>query len=227
MEMPTVAVLILILGSLGPASATMVLSSSIHNDPAKEALCKARATAKIPGKVVPLFYIDDRYVASVRSHDPDATFIVIDTPGAPQLVDCYLSTGTGRYEPVSFGPEAWFWHPIFPSGITRVGNTRGGLIAAGRVCRESAQIKNYRPQFDHFVTVGMGKEMFPAPRRPGAKLVDEPGAVIGGKTIERYDILIWGEAFYGPANPDLLSIPLKCLVSPNLELKSIEFQPKR
>jgi hypothetical protein len=205
----------------------MVLSDSINNDPVKEALCKARTTAKMPGKVVPLFYIDDRYVASVRSHDPDATFIAIDTPGAPQLVDCYLSSGTGRYEPVSFSPEAWFWHLILPNGITRVGNTRTGLIAAGQVCRESAQIKNYRPHFDHFVTVGMGKEMLPQPRSPGARPVDEPGAVINGKTIERYDVLIWGKAFYGPANPDLLSITLKCLVKPNLEIKSIEFQPKR
>jgi len=205
----------------------MVLSNSIHNDPAKEALCKARATAAMPGKVVPLFYIDDRYVASVRSHDPDATFIVLDTPGAPQLVECELRTGTGRYEPASFSPEAWFWHLILPNGIARIGNTRGGLIAAGQVCRESAQIKNYRPQFDHFVTSGMGKEMVPQPRSPGSKPVNEPGAVIGGKTIERYDILIDGEAFYGPANPDLFGITLKCLVGPNLELKAVEFQPKR
>lgn len=61
------------------AKAEMVLNSTVGNDPEKEKLCAARAKATM----VP-FEIDFRYVASVRSLYPDATFIAVDERVGPR-----------------------------------------------------------------------------------------------------------------------------------------------
>lgn len=96
------------------ARAEMMPGDSLGNDPAKEKLCASRAGTTLPGKTVP-FEIDSRYVAIARSSHPDVTFIAIDEI-SPQLVECYLREGTGRYEPASFSPEQSFWHTIKPKG---------------------------------------------------------------------------------------------------------------
>ena len=100
--------LLLIISSLllstGIARAEMVRNDTIGNDPDKEKLCASRAK----GKPVP-FEIDSRYVERARSFNPDVTFIAIDGM-SPQLVECYLRQGTGKYEPASFSPEQGYWH---------------------------------------------------------------------------------------------------------------------
>src|ERR1700692_661208 len=116
------------------ARAEMTLSSSIGNDPAKETLCASRANSTIPGKMVP-FEIDSRYVASARARHPDVTLIAIDGI-SPQLVECYLREGTGRYEPVSFSPEQGYWHTIKPKG-SGIGTAKARSTAA-KACLEAA-----------------------------------------------------------------------------------------
>jgi hypothetical protein len=223
--MPTVTrVLFFLLASVGIASADMVLSDSIHNDPAKEKLCEARAIAeRRMAKVVPLFYIDDGYVANVRSHDPGATFIVIEQPQSPpEPVECYLIGA--KYQPL-FGIPQWAWHPL--KQITRYGTTRAGLNEATSICNKAAASQNYRPNFVSASSWGPGREMIGQTKPPGAKPRDEPGVQVGGKTVELYDILVKGQALYGPANPDLLAVNYSCLLSNLLELKAFEFQQKR
>jgi hypothetical protein len=104
----------------GLARAEMVSSESIGNDPVKERLCATRAK----GKAVP-FEIDLKYVASARARHPDTTFVAIDG-SSPQLVECYLREGTGKYEPGGYlgrnssnresTPQREFqWQPVFAS----------------------------------------------------------------------------------------------------------------
>lgn len=77
------------------AQAEMIRNDAIGNDPQKEELCASRAK----GKTVP-FAINSRYLKSARSFNPDANFIAIDGI-SPQLVECHLRQGTGKYEPAS------------------------------------------------------------------------------------------------------------------------------
>src|SRR5579863_10508819 len=95
--------LLLIVGCLllfsTTATAQMIRNDAVGNDPAKEKLCAARTS----GPKVP-FEIDSGYVARARALHPDATFIAVDGI-SPQLVECFLREGTGRYEPDSYSPE--------------------------------------------------------------------------------------------------------------------------
>ena len=122
----------------------MVLGSSIGNDPAKEKLCASRAR----GKSVP-FEIDSRYVAAARSQHPDVTFVAIDGI-SPQLVECFLRPGTGKYEPDSLSPEQNFWHLMKPKG--------SGIAAqkdrstAIKTCLDAAIAKSNRTGLDHSVS---------------------------------------------------------------------------
>jgi hypothetical protein len=50
------------------------------------------------------------------------------------------------------------------------------------------------------------------------------GSVIAGKKAERYDIVVQGKSFYGPANPDLTAVNFTCLLSPTLDVKAIQFK---
>ena len=92
-----IIITIVLLTSLAPGQ--MVLNDAISNDPAKEGLCALRAKHALGTFDAVPFEIDSGYVARMRSLNPDATFVAMDGI-TPQLVECYLSPRTGRYEPV-------------------------------------------------------------------------------------------------------------------------------
>lgn len=200
-----------LLFSTGLAKAQMVLNDSIGNDPAKEKLCASRAK----GKTVP-FEIDSRYVASARSFHPDATFIAIDGP-SPQLVECYLREGTGRFEPDSYSPEQSYWHLIRPKGFEPGINTQTGISMAAKVCLDAAPSKINRPNFDHSVYASVVEVNFGSP-------LYHPGAPIAGRRAERYDIAVTGMSFYKSSGPDLTTVKFTCLLSRMLDVKAIQFK---
>jgi len=206
---------LLILGWLFLSStattAQMVRSDAIGNDLTKERLCASRT----PGKTVP-FEIDSRYVARQHSEHADATFIAIDGM-SPQLVECYLREGTGRYEPAIYSREQNYWHLIKPKQFeTGIGTPKGTSMAAN-VCTEAARTKIEHPNFDHsvysaVVEINIGSPMY------------HPGAQIAGAHAERYDIAVEGKSFYSSPGPDLAVIKFTCLLSPTLTLKAIKFK---
>lgn len=207
--------LLFIVGSLllstGIAKAEMVRNDTIGNDPDKEKLCASRAR----GKPVP-FEIDSRYVERVRSYNPDATFIAIDGM-IPQLVECYLNQGTGKYGPISFSPEQDYWHLIKPKHFEPGINTSKGTSMAANVCLEAAPAKINRPNLDHSIYSGVIEINIGSP-------FYHPGASIAGKKAERYDIAVEGTSFYKSSGPDLTAVNFKCLLSPMLDVKAIQFK---
>ena len=193
------------------AAAVMVSSESIGNDPEKEKLCASRAKAK----PVP-FEIDSQYVASSRSIHPDATFIATDGI-SPQLVQCYLREGTGKYEPASFSPEQAFWHLPRPKQFEPGINTPKGMSMAADACLQEVPARINRPNIDHSVYSGVIEIASSGPRY-------RAGALIAGKKAERYDIAVLGTSFFKASGPDLDSISFTCLLSPLLEVKAIQFK---
>lgn len=194
------------------AQAKMVPNNTIGNDPAKEALCASRAHVMVgPGPQVP-FEIDSDYVASVRQLDSDTTFIVIDG-ASPQLVQCFLRSSNGRFEPHVWGPENPHWHVIKPRQFEPSINTSEGSDIASDRCRKVAEEKMKRPDFDNaradvaVVEVNLGSPLY------------YPGAIIGGQKAKRYDVVVKGTTFYKSTGPDLLAVNFECLFSPMLELK--------
>lgn len=210
-RMRLLLIVICLLFSADLARAQMVLNDSIGNDPAKEKLCASRAK----GKTVP-FEIDSRHVAFARSFHPDATFIAIDG-ASPQLVECYLREGTGRFEPDSYSPEQSYWHLIRPKGFDPGINTQVGISTAAKVCLDAASTKIDRPNFDHsvyttVVEINLGSPLY------------HPDASIAGKRAERYDIAVTGTSFYKASGPDLTAVKFSCLLSPMLDVKAIQFK---
>jgi hypothetical protein len=194
------------------ARAQMILNDSIGNDPEKVKLCASRQK-EIKGRMVP-FYIDSRYVALSRSNFADATFIAIDG-SSPQLFECYLRPGTGRFEPAVSSPEQGFWHLIKPKQFEPGIHTSVGREMAAKVCLDAAPAKINRPNFDHsvysaIVEINIGSPLY------------HPGALIAGKIAKRYDIAIKGTSFYKSSGPDLAPINFTCLLSPTLDLKTIQ-----
>ncbi len=201
----------------GLASAGMVLNDSIGNDPVKEKLCASRAKKTIPGKAIP-FEIDSDYVARARSFHSDATFVAIDGI-SPQLVECFLREGTGRYEPDSFSPEQNYWHVIKPKMFEPGINTDKGRSMAANVCMQAVQSKSNRSGFDHSVYNSVIEVPLSA---TGASI--RAGTLIAGKKSVRYDIVVKGTSFYMTSGPDLTAINFTCLLSPTLEIKAIQFK---
>jgi len=197
--------------SASPADAEMVLNDSIGNDPGKEKLCASRAG----GKTVP-FEIDSRYVKSARSFHPDATFIAIDGM-SPQLVECYLREGTGRFEPDSYSPEQNYWHLIRPQGFKPGIDTSTGIAMAAKVCLDAVPTRINRPDFDHSVYTSVVEISIGSP-------LYHPGASIAGKIAERYDIAVQGTSFYKSSGPDLTAANFTCLLSPMLDVKAIQIK---
>ena len=193
------------------AKAEMVRNDAIGNDPAKEKLCASRTK----GKTVP-FEIDSRYVERARSFNPDVTFVATDGI-SPQLVECYLRQGTGRYEPASFSPEQGYWHLIRPKQFEPGINTTRGRDMAAKVCVETAPAKINRPNLDHSVYSAVVEIAVAGPRY-------HSGALIAGKKAERYDIAVEGTSFYKSSGPDLTAVNFTCLLSPMLDIKAIQFK---
>lgn len=193
------------------AQAEMIRNDAIGNDPQKEELCASRAN----GKTVP-FEIDSRYLKSARSFNPDSTFIAIDGI-SPQLVECYLRKGTGKYEPASYSPEGNNWHLIRPQQFKPGINTPKGQSMAAKVCVDAAPAKINRPDFDHSVYSTVVEIGIDGPRY-------RSGASIAGTKAERYDIAVEGTAFYKSSGPDLAAVTFTCLLSPMLAIKGIQFK---
>ena len=193
------------------AEAEMIRNDAIGNDPAKERLCASRSN----GKTVP-FEIDSKYVERARSFNPDATFIAVDGI-SPQLVECYLRQGTGKFEPASFSPEQGYWHLIRPQQFNPGISTTKGREMAANVCLEAAPAKINRPNFDHSVYLAVVEVDKSGPRY-------HSGASIAGKKAERYDIAVEGTSFYKSSGPDLIAVKFTCLLSPMLDIKSIQFK---
>lgn len=189
----------------------MVRNDTIGNDPDKEKLCASRAK----GKTVP-FEIDSRYVERARSFNPDVSFIAIDGM-IPQLVECYLRKGTGRYEPASSSPEQGYWHLVRPKQFEPGINTTEGRAMAAKVCVEAAPAKMNRPNLDHSVYSAVVEIGIGGPRY-------HSGASIAGKRAERYDIAVEGTSFYKSSGPDLSAVKFTCLLSPMLDIKVIQFK---
>ena len=194
---------------VGPVQAEMVSSSSISNDPAKERLCASRAQSTIPGKMVP-FEIDSRYVATARSQHPDVTFIAIDGI-SPQLVECYLREGTGRYEPASFSPEQSFWYTIKPAGAGI--DSRKARSTAAKTCLEAALSKLDQRGLDHSVN----NAVFEVD-------ANRAGTIIAGAKAERYDVAVEGTSFYKSAGPDLRAVKFTCLLTRALQVKAVQLK---
>ncbi len=193
------------------AQAEMIRNDAIGNDPQKEKLCASRAN----GKTVP-FEIDSRYLKSARSFNPDATFIAIDGI-SPQLVECHLRKGTGKYEPASYSPEGNNWRLIRPKQFKPGINTPKGQSMAAKVCVDAAPAKINRPNFDHSVYSAVVEIGIDGPRY-------RAGASIAGTKAERYDIAVEGKAFYKSSGPDLAAVKFTCLLSPMLAIKGIQFK---
>lgn len=193
------------------AQAEMIRNDAIGNDPQKEKLCASRAN----GKTVP-FEIDSRYLKSARSFNPDATFIAIDGI-SPQLVECHLRKGTGKYEPASYSPEGNNWRLIRPKQFKPGINTPKGQSMAAKVCVDAAPAKINLPNFDHSVYSAVVEIGIDGPRY-------RAGASIAGTKAERYDIAVEGTAFYKSSGPDLAAVKFTCLLSPVLAIKGIQFK---
>jgi hypothetical protein len=202
--------------SVDLVQAQMVRNDSIGNDAAKEKLCASRVRAKgISGEIVP-FEIDSRYVASSRSLNPDATFIAIDG-SSPQLAECFLAWGTGKFEFASSTAENSNWHLIKPKQFEPGFKTRDGRSIAAKVCVKAAQVEINRPNLDHTaqfsaVEIDIGSPLY------------HPGALIAGKVAERYDIAVKGTSFYKSSGPDLAAVNFTCLLSPVLDVKAIQLK---
>jgi hypothetical protein len=188
----------------------MVLNTSIGNEPAKENLCALRAKVK----PVP-FLIDARYVARARSLHPDATFIATDGM-SPQLIECYLREGTGKFEPDSFSPEQGYWHLPRPKQFEPGINTQAGITMAAKACLDAAPVKIARLGFDHSVYTAVVEI------NQSAGPLFHPGILIAGKKAERYDIAVKVTSFYKSSGPDLAAVNVSCLLSPMLDMKAIQ-----
>jgi hypothetical protein len=197
----------------------MVPNSTIGNDPEKEQLCIQRLGSGL-GKAKPVpFLIAPRYVEAARRNFPDVVFVVVDDGSSPQLIECALSPGSGRLEPITYTPELpWMWSPIKPPQFSPGINTTQGQIMAAKVCLKAAPAKIERPNFDHAVYLGGPVEV-----KQGSRF--HPGVVIDGVTAARYDIAVEGTSFYKAAGPDLDAVKFTCLLSPMLDVKAIQLKP--
>ena len=184
--------------------AQFVSSSEIANDPAKLKLCISRLA--LPGKVVP-FIIDKRYVETVRATNPDTVFVAIDG-ASPQLVECHLRQGTGRFEPASYAPEQAHWSLHRPPQHKPSISTREGMEAAARVCLAAIQKTSDASRSVSNVPLYANKVA--------------TGKKIGGIRSERYDVEVSIRTMYVAQGPDLAVKDVTCLLSPVFDLKAIQ-----
>lgn len=201
------------------AMAEMVRNDSIGNDPEKEKLCLSRL--KINGKVVP-FEIDSDYVARNRSDYPDMTFIAIDDGSSGTLVECYVNSGTGMYQPNIYIPEQWSWHLIKPPQFKPGIRTPIGQQMAANVCLEGTKAKINRSNFDHIAYWAIVE--ITGNNGSGRSPKYHEGILIDGTKAERYDIAVEGRSFYKSVGPDLAFVNFTCLLSPMLDIKAIELK---
>jgi hypothetical protein len=200
------------------ASGQMVSNSAIQNDPAKESLCAQRAGVKPVA-----FFIDQKYVDYVRTFHPDTTFIAEDGI-IPELIECRVSESTGKFEPdamsseVQMMSEQSYWHLARPQESTPSIKATAGQLKAADVCMKAAQQKANKDGFDHSFNWETDVNEINLDVAPWYR----PGATIAGKKAERYDVAVEGELFYKASGSDLEAVRATCLLSPMLEVKSVE-----
>ena len=200
------------------ASGQMVSNSAIQNDSAKESLCAKRAGVKPVA-----FFIDQKYVDYVRSLHPDTTFIAADGV-IPELIECRVSESTGNYEPdavsseVQMTSEQAYWRLARPQEYAPSIKTTAGQLKAADVCIKAAQQKASKDGFDHSFTWETDVNEITLDVAPWYR----PGARIAGAKADRYDVAVEGELFYKSSGPDLDAVRATCLLSPMLEVKSVE-----
>lgn len=200
----------LCLMALSPlAKAEMVRSDSIGNDSERVKICAARAK----GKPVP-FEIDSEYVKRARALHPEVTFVAIDGI-SPQLVECQLREGTGKFEPNSFSPEQGYWRLPRPKQFEPSVNSPAGRNFASKICADEAQNRSSGGNFDHSVVNAVVEISNTGPKY-------RSGALIAGKKAERYDVAVEGTSFYKSSGVDLKAVKFSCLLSPMLELKAFQ-----
>lgn len=199
-------------------SGQMVSNSAIQNDPAKESLCAKSAGVK----PVP-FFIDQKYVESIRTIHPDTTFIAGDGV-VPELIECRVSESTGKYEPdamsseVQMMSEQSYWHLARPQEATPSIKTTVGQLKAADVCLKAAQQKANKDGLDHSYVWETDVNEITLDVAPWFR----PGAKIAGTKADRYDVAVEGELFYKSSGPDLEAVRATCLLSPMLDVKSVE-----
>ena len=195
------------------ANGQMISSSTIQNDPAKEALCVKRA------KVKPVsFLIDQDYVNRTRAAHPDTTFIAEDGI-IPELIECRANEQTGVYEVGSLNSEENpSWHLVRPEQFAPGIHTAAGQVQADDMCFKAAREKVNREGFDHsfgYTTDVNEIALYVAPwYRPGVK--------VAGVQAKRYDIAVVGMLFYKSSGADLTAFHATCLLSPTLEVKAVQ-----
>lgn len=205
---------LVILGA-SQVQAGMISSQELGNDPAKARLCVSRVKM-VQGKSVP-FFIDSQYVKSARSINPDTTFIAIDGI-SPQLVECYLRRGTGRYEPASYKPLSKTWRlASTPQKFEPAVGTMKGREIAGNICKDAAVSNINRSGYDHYgltrvVEIEKGSPAF------------SPGKMFAGKKAQRDDVVVEGTAFYAANGPDMAAVKFTCLLSPMLDVKAVKIK---
>jgi hypothetical protein len=198
------------------ARAEMVSGRTIGNDPAKEKLCVTRSLKAFPGGASASFEIDSGYVERSRQNHSDSVFVAIDGD-RPQLVECYLREGTGKFEPAKFVPEDSYWRLIKPERFQPDIQTDEGKEAAFAACEQKFKEKNKGKNFDHNSRVNV---------REVSLFKGEKKAISGVKPL-RFDIVVDGKAFFKPAksnSPDLDTLSYKCVFTPMLVFKAIQIE---
>jgi hypothetical protein len=204
------------------ASSQMVSNSAIQNDPAKETLCAQRS-----GVTPAPFFIDQKYVDNVRGLHPDTTFIAVDGV-VPELIECRVSESTGQYEPdamsseVQMMSEQSYWHLARPQEYSPSIKTTAGQAKAVDVCMKAAQQKVNKDGFDHSFAWETDVNEITLDVAPWFR----PGVKIAGMNAARYDVAVEGELFYKSTGSDLEATRATCLLSPMLEVKSVETNGK-
>ncbi|MGA3281051.1 MAG: hypothetical protein ABSD50_08715 [Smithella sp.] len=211
------------------ANAEWISSDSI-NDPAKEKLCLSLISKEISKKAkAEPFEMDSHAIEMMRGHHPEQTFVVVHG----SLYDCMLMDGTGKFDIASItNVEGWSWHRIEPPKPKQHEpsiETSEGRDIAWYLCKDAYRHKfeNENMEYDHsfmdIISVGSFDEVFvPKNKRKGKGKTKHN--FIAGKKVEKYDVVVQGKAFYGPANPDLTAVHFACLLSPMFEVKAIQYE---
>lgn len=192
--------------------AEMLRSDAIENDPEREKICAARAKVK----TVP-FQIERKYVEAARAIKPESTFIAVDGV-SPQLIECTVNGGSGKFGPSVFSPQQSFWSLIKPQQFEPGINTVQGISMAAKVCTIAVPEKINKPNFDHIIYSSVLEI------QPSNAGIYKPGVKYAGVKSERYDIAVTGKSFYKTSGIELDSVDYTCLLSPMLEMKAIQIK---
>ncbi|HQN74775.1 MAG TPA: hypothetical protein PK160_01925 [Bacillota bacterium] len=203
------------------ANAEWISGDSV-NDPEKEKICLSRIDRKGPRSP---FEIDSDYVERSRKIWPEATFVVI----GGTMHECFIADTTGQFGLRAMTPPNDNWHLILPKikkfepGI----DTSQGRSIAWDMCVKAYQNKSNKNNYDHTFMDNITESVFyetfvPTFYSKGKNKIKHN--LIAGKKVEKYDVVVQGKVFYGPANPDFTAVHIACLLSPMFEFKAIQYE---